>query len=293
MQDNKWMNWVLFIGLSVIWGSSFQLMKTGMEALSAYQVAALRMASAGIVLLPFFIRALRNIPKQKIGLIVWSGLLGNFFPSFLFCIAETRIDSALAGILNALTPLFTILVSVSFFQAKVSWNKWLGVSIGFIGLCLLFLSKGVPDLSYVSYSSLVLVATICYGLNVNLVSRHLQGIDSIHIASAALGFLLLPALLTLFITGYFNHDFTATPVLFSTGASVVLGALGTALASILFYMLVKRAGVIFSSMVTYGIPFVALIWGFLAHEEITLLQIGCLGIILAGVWVTNKKIKGA
>lgn len=281
-------NWLLFAGLSIIWGSSFHLMKIGLESFSAYQVAALRMSSAAIVLLPFFIRSLRAIPKQKYGLVIWSGMLGNFFPSFLFCLAETRIDGALAGILNALTPLFTLLVGVVFFQATVSGWKWLGVLIGFLGLCLLFLSKGIPDLSYVSYASLVLIATICYGLNVNLVSRHLQGIDSLHIASAALGFLLVPSLLVLGATGFFSISFQQSSQWYSLGASSILGIFGTAIASILFYMLVKRAGIVFAAMVTYGIPFVALIWGVWAGEQVGWVQVGCLGIILLGVYITSK-----
>lgn len=291
MKENKGLNWVLFIALSVIWGSSFKLMKEGMMSLSAYQVASIRMTSAGIVLLPFAFKAIRTIPANKRGLIVLSGLLGSFFPAYLFCVAETKIDGSLAGILNALTPLFTILVAVTIFKAKVPFRKWLGVIIGFLGLCLLFIAKGIPELSHVGYSSLVLIATVCYGLNVNLVSRHLNGIDSLHIASAAFCFLLIPSVLILAATGYFSLDFTDRGVITSTGSAFFLGAMGTAVASIIFYILVKRAGVIFSAMVTYGIPFVAILWGLFDSEDITVLQMGCLGIILAGVYVTNKKEK--
>jgi drug/metabolite transporter (DMT)-like permease len=116
---DKLINWSIFIVLSVIWGSSFKLMKIGMEVLSPYDVAALRMISAGLILLPFAYKSLKLIPRNKLALIIISGLLGSFFPAFLFCIAETRIDSSLAGILNALTPLFTILLGVSFLL--VSW----------------------------------------------------------------------------------------------------------------------------------------------------------------------------
>ena len=114
--DNKFIHWVIFCLLALIWGSSFILMKEGLTQLSPYQVAALRMLFAGLVLLPFAFKALKKIPKEKMGLVLLSGIIGNFIPAFLFCIAETKIDSALAGILNSLTPLFTILVGVFFFQ---------------------------------------------------------------------------------------------------------------------------------------------------------------------------------
>jgi len=116
--DKKLINWGIFILLSIIWGSSFLLMKIGMQAgsvqLSPYQVASLRMVFAGIVLVPFAFKALKQIPKNKLGLVILSGIIGSFIPAYLFCIAETKIDSALAGILNSLTPLFTIIVGMVF-----------------------------------------------------------------------------------------------------------------------------------------------------------------------------------
>jgi len=119
----KLINWILFIALSVIWGSSFILMKEGMNVLSPYQVAALRIASAGIVLLPFVVKAWKQIPKNKIVAVLLSGLVGNFIPAFLFCIAEVRVDSSIAGILNALTPLFTIIVGFFFLICNPALKK--------------------------------------------------------------------------------------------------------------------------------------------------------------------------
>jgi drug/metabolite transporter (DMT)-like permease len=264
-------------------------MKEGMEVLSPYQVAALRMISAGAVLLPFLFAAIKKIEANKIKLVVLSGLLGSFFPAFLFCIAETKVDSSFAGILNSLTPLFTIVVGVSFFQLKVSTTKYIGVLVGLVGLILLFIVRGNVEITYLSYAGLVLLATLFYGINVNMVSRYLQGVGSLHIAALAFGFLIPPSLLILFFTGYFQNNFTDANFLYATGASTILGVFGTAVASIIFYMLVKRAGGIFASLVTYGIPFVAVFWGIRSGEEITLLQVGCLAIILLGVYLANKK----
>ena len=167
--------------------------------------------------------------------------------------------------------------------------QFAGVLIGFAGLCLLFLNKGKIDLTYISYSCLVLLATVSYGLNVNMVNRHLHHVPSMHIATFAFVSLLVPALIILWMTGYFSLPLTDSKVLFSTGACVVLGIMGTAVATILFYVLLKKAGPVFSSLVTYGIPFVAIFWGLLAGEAITVMQVACLGIILGGVYVARKK----
>jgi len=286
---DKLINWSLFTILSLIWGSSFILMKEGMKTLSPYHVASLRILSAGVVLIPFARKALAQVPKEKLLLVILSGLLGSFFPAYLFCVAETRIDSSLAGIMNALTPLFTIIIGIAFFQLKAGRRKIIGVLVGFIGLCLLIAPKGDFRFEDFSYSLLVLLATVFYGINVNMVGRHMQGVGSLNIASLAFVFLIIPTLVILYVTGYFALPLLQTAFIISTLASVVLGVCGTAIASILFYMLVKRAGTLFASMVTYGIPFIAVLWGLWGGETITLLQVGCLGIILVGVYLVNKK----
>ncbi len=283
------LNWIIFSLLCMIWGSSFILMKGGMNVLSPYQVASIRIISAGLVLLPFSLKALRHIPKEKRGVVVLSGLLGSFFPAYLFCIAETKIDSALAGIMNALTPLFVIITGISFFQLKVKKLQLLGIIVGFIGLSLLVAAGSNISLEYFSYSLLVLLATLLYGINVNMVGKHMQGIGSIEIASMAFVFLLIPCLIILYFTGYFALPLTEDAYLLSTGASAILGIFGTAVASVLFYMLVKRAGALFASMVTYGIPFVAIGWGIWGGEQVNLIQVTCCGIILIGVYLANKK----
>src|SRR5688500_16621431 len=130
-------NWSLFIALSFIWGSSFILMKVGLNTLSAYQVAALRLFSAGIFLMPVAINKIRQVPFDNLTLIVISGLLGSLIPAFLFCLAETKIDSALTGILNACTPIFTIITGLLFFKSGIRWHKVIGIIVGFTGLTLL------------------------------------------------------------------------------------------------------------------------------------------------------------
>jgi drug/metabolite transporter (DMT)-like permease len=286
--NEKFKKWWLFAAISLIWGSSFILMKGGMTALSAYQVAALRMVSGCLSLLPIAIRNFRQIPQNKLAPIFITGFIGSFIPAFLFCVAETRIDSSLAGILNALTPLFTIMIGWMVFRVKVGAQKIAGVLIGFAGLCLLFFTRSQIDIKEISYAALVLLATLCYAVNVHLVSRYLKGIDAVNIAAIAFAFLLLPAIFILWYTGYFSLPLASTPLLQASAAALVLGILGTAVATILFYQLIKLSGTLFASLVTYGIPFVAIAWGLFFGENIGLLQVGCLVIILGGVYLVTK-----
>ena len=288
---NQLINWGLFLTITVIWGSSFILMMEGLTALTAFQVAAMRIFSAGLVLSPIAFQQLKVMPKDKIKMAVLSATIGNFIPAFLFCIAETRINSSLAGIVNALTPLFAILMGVVFFKMPFVWQKVAGVLVGFVGLCLLFVPKsdGIPFDQNQWYALFVVAATMLYGINPNLIVKHLQGINSLHIASIGLSCLAIPSFFILLFTGYFS-SFSSDPIfLRATGASVILGVFGTAVAQIFFLMLLKRTGVVFSSLATYIMPFVAILWGVYYGEEVTRWELICLAIILSGVYFANKK----
>ena len=292
MKHKAWVNWLIFITLSFIWGSSFMLMKVGLNALNPYEVAGVRMFCAGAVLLPFFAKSLSSVNKKNLPYILLSGLLGSFIPAILFAMAETKIDSALAGMLNALTPLFVILVGIVVLNVSVGKSKVTGVIIGFIGMVLVLSPNLRVNQSDLLYASLVLLATLCYGINVNMVNRTLHNTTSTHIASISFASFMTPALVMLWMNGFFEHDFKTKTFLYAFGASAVLGMMGTAMATILFYILMKRAGVLFSSMVTYGIPFVAVFWGVVGGENIGWVQIVGLVIILTGVYYVNAKQKG-
>ncbi len=287
--NSKIVNWIIFISLSIIWGSSFILMKEGLKYLTAYQVASLRIISSGLVLLPIAYKSYRQIPRNKILYTFMSGVLGSLLPAYLFCIAEQGIDSALAGVLNSLTPIFVIIVGAIFFQSKTSPNKVWGILIAFAGSVLLFFSQpGFSTNSNSFYVALVVIATIMYGINVNMVHRHLHHIPSLQIASLALTLNALPAAIVLYFTGYFKLQFSHG-ILVSTGYAFLLGIGGTAIASVIFYMLIKRAGAVFASMVTYLIPIVAIIWGYFYGEVIGWKQVGGLMVILAGVYLANRR----
>lgn len=266
------------------------MMKEGLLQLSAYQVAALRIVFSGIVLLPSAIKHFKSIPRNKLMLIFMSGVLGSLLPAFLFCVAEEGIDSALAGTLNSLTPIFVIITGALLFNTKTSSNKIFGILIAFSGSILLLISKGnMHESQNLIYVSFIVLATICYGINVNMVFKHLHDIGSLQIAAVALTLNAIPAFIILVLTGYFSLDLTSPEILYSTAHAAMLGIFATAIASIIFYVLVKRAGAIFASMVTYGIPIIANIWGIVYGEEVGLIQFGCLMLILAGVYIANRK----
>jgi len=288
--NKGFLNWSIFILLSVIWGSSFIMMKEGLLHLTAFQVASLRIVFSGIVLLPFAIKHFKQVPKNKLGVVFMSGALGSLLPAYLFCIAEIGIDSALAGTLNSLTPIFVIITGALFFSSKTSGNKILGIFIAFTGSVLLLFSKGhMPENQNLLYVCFIVLATIFYGFNVNMVHKYLPNIGSLQIAAVALTLNAIPALVVLVLTGYFSLPLTDPGILYSTGHAALLGVFGTAIASVIFYVLIKRAGAVFSSMVTYGIPVIANFWGMMYKEEVGWIQFGCLLVILTGVYLANRR----
>ncbi len=287
MAKQNFTNWLLFIVLSLVWGSSFILMKISAEHLNGLQIGAVRIFAAGIVLLPFAIFHISKIPLKKSGVVILTGLLGNFFPALLFAsaIAENG-ESSLASILNSLTPLFVIIIGVLFFRSKVGKRKMTGVLVGFAGLVVLSLSKesvSTEDNGFL----LILIATVFYGINVNLVSHYLKGIDGFKIASVSLAIMAIPSCFLMwqqnvFVVARYNEE-----ARLSIAVACLLGVVGSAIATALYYNLIQKAGGLFASLVTYAIPVVAIMWGLLANEHIGSIQIGCLVVILGGVYLAS------
>ncbi|MDQ3277275.1 MAG: DMT family transporter [Bacteroidota bacterium] len=286
MQNQKARSWGLFIILALLWGSSFILMKEGAKQLTGWQIGAIRILSAAVVFLPFAIAAVRKVPSSKLPLIVLTGILGNLFPAFLFGIAiQQKIQSSLAGILNSLTPLFVIVIGALFFKKLVPAKKVVGVLIGFGGLVLLSISKGPVTLSEIGFTLLILLATLFYGLNVNIITTYLKDVDPFRMATISIASLLLP---TLVVLALHPVSLDTAAVQQSVFACVALGILSSSVATALYYILIKKAGGLFASLVTYAVPVVAIFWGVLFGEEIGPLQVGCLGVILGGVYLANR-----
>ena len=287
----------MFVSICLIWGSSFILMKLGLydedrkPLLSAVQVAAIRIISAGIVLAPVLLRHRSKIPFRLSWYMVFSGVFGSFLPAFLFCIAETRIDSALAGTLNSLTPIFAIIFGFIFFGIRIPVNQIMGIIIGFGGIVLLYFVQKHSSIGQISYGGLVILATIFYGINIIVVKRYLNGVSAMVIAAFSLISVALPSLYILWHSGFFELPLYQPKYIKACLAVCTLGMLGTAIAWMLFYALVQRTSVLFTSTASYGIPFVAFGWGWYYGETITLGQIACLFVILGGVYLTKIEFK--
>jgi drug/metabolite transporter (DMT)-like permease len=294
--SNKFICWSIFVILCIVWGSSFKLMKDSSLSLSAAQIAALRIFSAGIVFVPFAFFHFKKIPRKKVGTVVLSAVFGNLLPAFLFAIAASKIDGSLVGILNSLTPICVVIIGLVFFKAKIKSQKITGVLVGFAGLVLLTVLPallGQKDIHFTNfaYTLLVLLATLLYGINVNMVGFYLKDVHPVHAATVSLSFMTIPAAFVLWQQGFFQLNFSSGAIQKAIVESVLLGIAGSAIATALFYVLVQRAGGLFASLVTYGIPFIALFWGFLDKEKITWIQPVCLSIILFGVYLANRPEK--
>lgn len=286
--DKKWLYLSL---LSVVWGSSFILIKKALIGLTPLQLGALRTLFAGIFLLIVGFSYLKKIRKPQWKWIAISALLGTFIPAFLFAFAETQIDSAVASILNATTPIVTLLLGAILFKIVFSKNQLIGVMAGLVGSLLLIWSGADvnPNQNY-WYSTLVLAASVCYALNVNILKKYLQGLPAMAIAAGNFIVLVVPAFIVLLFSGFFSLTFKDNTVLHeSLGYLLILAIVGTAMAKVMFNKLVQVSTPVFASSVTYTIPVMALLWGLLDGERFTLLQAGSAAFILFGVVLTNRK----
>ncbi len=287
--NKEQLKWVIFTGLSLVWGSSFILMKLAMLHLSAVQVGALRMIIAGLFLMIIGYKSLKKINFHQWRVLFFIALAGTFIPTFLFTFAIQHIDSGIVAILNSFTPLNTLLVGYFFFHYLFTKRQVAGIIIGLIGTVLLV---GVGALSHPEsnywYALLVLIATIGYAINVNVIKLYLAELDTTAIAVGNFAWVIVPSLAVLYFTGFFQMDFVHPPVSTSLLYVAILAILGTALAMIYFNKMLKIASPIFVSSVTYTIPLVAVMWGLWYGEHISLLQILAGVVILLGVYVVNK-----
>ncbi|NQY05111.1 MAG: EamA family transporter [Flavobacteriaceae bacterium] len=292
MQNDR-LKWIYLAILSIIWGSSFILIKKGLLGLTAMQLGAVRIIFAGFFLFLIGFPSIKKIPKKTWKWVAISGFLGTFFPAFFFSYAETEIDSSIASILNSFTPLNTLVFGYLVFQLNFSRQQVLGVVVGLAGtLLLIFAGAQVnPDQNYY-YALFVLAASICYAFNVNIIKRYLQDLSAMSIAVGNFLVIMIPAIFTLIFSGFFDQDVTENEVIMeSLGYLVLLAVFGTGFAKIMFNKLVQMATPVFATSVTYTIPIVALLWGILDGERLNVLQIIAAGIILLGVYLANKKKK--
>lgn len=287
-QNKTIIAWLLLCLLATMWGSSFIIMKKALVAFTPVQIGALRIMSAGLVFLPWLITHRKDYPREKTKYFWASGLLGYFFPAFLFALAGTRVNSSLVGALNSSTPLFVLIVGALFFQQVIKRWQAIGLVLGFVGSIILILSASKNGLSFNNpYALLVVLSALMYGFNVNITGKHLSTINPVLVSAWTLCGVAVLAGITLFSTDFLSRvsQDTITPLLLV----ILLGAINSGAAAIIFNYILQIASPVFASSVTYLIPIVATMMGFLDGEPISLLHYFGMSIILVGVYLINKK----
>jgi drug/metabolite transporter (DMT)-like permease len=292
--ENKLAGIGLLIILGAVWGSSFILMKLGMEpvdgfpTLSHVQVAGLRMTVAALVMLPFAVRSLKLLKTKSAPYLLIVGLCGNFIPSYLFTYAGTGLSSGFCGILNSFTPIFTVIIALIAFKTKVHWLQVIGILIGTVGIISLITSGGqVTLVNSPSHIGAILIATLLYGISVNTIRHKLSHISPLEVTSLGL-FCILPLALSSFLFEGTPQDILDKPFGWSAlGYVILLGVIGTAISNIYFNRLIKLTSAIFASSVTYLIPIFAVLFGFIIKESITYMQLISMAILLSGVFLVN------
>ena len=281
------------IVLAIIWGSSYILIKKGLEGFSALQLWGVRVLMAGLILLGIGFRSLKTIGKSDWKWVALSGMVGSFIPMFLFAWAETEIDSGVVSILNSLVPLFTLFLGYGLFRISFSLNQMLGVMVGLAGAALLiYLGSAVnPDQNY-WYASAVVLASFCYAINANVIKSKLQTVSPMGIATGNFLFLILPAAGIVLFSGAFEKSVREGPHFISSLAYIaLLCVFGTAIAKVMFNRLIQISNPVFSVSVTYLIPIVGVLWGILDGERFSVGQLGAAALILFGIYLVNKSKK--
>ncbi len=295
MFQHRFSSLLILILLALVWGSSFILMKMGLKApdgtpvLTPYQVASLRMILAAVALSPIAIQAIRQVERKDWKYMAVVGFMGSGIPAFLFAISQQYLDSGLAGILNALTPLFTLLLAILFFKKTTHRQQLLGMVIGFLGAAGIIAAKG-SSFQNMQYAFLIIAATVMYGVSVNTVGHHLRHIKAPWITALSILMVSIPCALYFFTTDYsviWTHPNGGR----SIAAVATLSVVGTGIANILFFKLTQISGAIMASTVTYLIPIVAVGWGYYMNESLSPLQILFAGVILLGVYLGNRPQK--
>ena len=276
--------WVLLVLLSVIWSSSFILIKKSLEHFNPYEVGALRVLIAGIILLPLAMLNIRKFQKKHFKWLILAAVTGNFIPMFLFPIAETEVSSSIAGIINSMMPIFVIIVGALLWKFQTTKRQVIGVIISFTGACILAFSGGEGGEFKLIPILLLLLATLFYAISTTTVKSKLSDVPAKILSAFVFSFvLILPSLIALVFAGFFNNFEVNSGFWEGLGFVSLLSIFGTGLAMMLNYKLLSVSTPLFASTVTLLMPVVAIIWGLLDGEKLTLMQ-GFGGvIILAGL----------
>ena len=282
--------WGTLIILSVIWGSSYILIKKGLTGLTPVQLGSLRVIITTILIAPIGYNKIKHIPKNKMKWVAISAFVGSFFPAYLFAFAETEISSSVTAVMVSLTPLFTLLISVIIFGEELLKKQVIGVIIGFLGIVVLINNELLSSSFNILYVMFIVLAAFCYAVNANLLKYKLPNIPALGIVFMSFLFMFIPAFIVLFFSGFPFSDFTSDPLILESIVYIVILALfGTAIAKVMYIKLLAISTPVFSVSTTYLMPVVAIFWGLLDGEEFKLTQFIGTSIILLGVYLVTKK----
>ncbi|MCF7566988.1 DMT family transporter [Sabulilitoribacter arenilitoris] len=289
--NNVNLKWIYLFTLSLIWGSSFILMKKVLIGLTAVQLGSLRIIFSGFFLFIVGFNKIKTITSKDWKWVGLTGLLGTFFPVFFFAYAQTEIDSSIASILNSLVPLNTVLVGFLVFKIVSTKRQILGVFIGLLGTVMLIVNgASIHSNQNYLYVIFIILATLSYATSVNVLKRYLQNMHALTIAVGNFAVIIIPAVIILISSGFFKTEVLVSPSLKPALLYLlILSLFGTAMAKVLFNKLVYVATPVFASSVTYLMPIVAIFWGILDDESLTLLQVFAGLIILLGVYLVHKR----
>ncbi|GGF04293.1 permease [Hymenobacter cavernae] len=281
--------------LASIWGTSFILMKKGLVVFSPLELGATRVSVAALLLLPFALRHVRQVERSRIKWLLLSGIVGTLIPAFLFAYAETKLASGLAGVLNALTAVFTLAVGALFFGQRLTGLRVLGIGLGLLGTVVLMLLGGSggeatpTGIGNAWYGLYIVVATIGYGVSVNVIKHHLHSIPPVGVTALLLLFIGGPALAFLLLGTDFLHKLATVPGAWAAfGYIALLATMSTAVAMVLFNKLIHQSTALFASSNTYLVPIVALGWGLLDGEVINGWHLLGMAIILLSVFIIHR-----
>ena len=282
--------WGTLVILSLIWGSSYILIKKGLTGLTPIQLGSLRVIVTTIIIAPIGYQKIKHIPRQKMKWVALSAFVGSFFPAYLFAFAETEISSSITAVMVSLTPLFTLLISVFVFGEELLKKQVFGVLIGFTGIIVLINNELFSSSFNILYIMFIVLAAFCYAVNANVLKYKLSNIPALGIVFMSFLFMFIPAFIILCFSDFPFSDFTSDPLIIESIIYIIILALfGTAIAKVLYIKLLAISTPVFSVSTTYLMPVVAIFWGLLDGEEFKLTQFTGTAIILLGVYLVTKK----
>ena len=282
-------SFVVLALLSIVWGSSFILIKKALIGFDPILVGALRISISSLAFTPILIYNLKKVEWRKWKLFAIVGLTGSGIPSFMYAIAQTQIDSSVSGLLNSLSPIFAMVFGVMFFGITLSLKKFVGVMLGFFGASLLLLAgQEISTSGNILYGLFIVVGTMCYGISVNVVKNYFQHSPSIVVSGLSFVMIGPPAMVYIVFSDFTDVMISNDHAWYSLGAIAILSLLGTVLSTIIFYRLVQMSNAIFASSVAFTIPIVALFWGYLDGESLTIYHFLAMATILVGVYMIRR-----